>query len=177
MSSVSRRLLRERACTRRTFSGLTQQQDLCHGTSIRADDMSLGTPQELLGAREQFVDASEGGASACPLVQPSRRPREPRTRSLGLGRPQEACTSLRSAYVAVAFPGRGALSGGLALEVRSDAGFTSVLPFGPARTALCSALPRHRARHDRNHTVQPLSQVPPRGLPVIVTGSPGTASW
>src|SRR5450759_207836 len=82
-----------------------------------------------------------------------------------------------AAYAGAAFLGRGVSSGGLALDGRSDAGSTNVLPSGPARTALCSALPRRSSRQDRNHTVQPLSQVPPRGLPPIVTGSPGTASW
>src|SRR5450759_3334790 len=80
-------------------------------------------------------------------------------------------------YAGAAFLDRGAPSGGWALDGRSDAGSTNVLPFGPTRTASCSALPRRSSRQDRNHTVQPLSQVPPRGLPLIVTGSPGTASW
>src|SRR5450759_1773110 len=81
-----------------------------------------------------------------------------------------------AAYAGAAFLGRGAPSGGLALDGRSDAGSTNVLPFGPTRTASCSALPRRSPGQDRNHMVQPLSQAPPRGLPPIVTGSPGTAS-
>lgn len=51
----------------------------------------------------------------------------------------------------------------------------NVLPCRPARVASCSALPRTHLFQGRNHMVQPLSQVPARGLPVIVTGSPGTA--
>jgi len=56
-----------------------------------------------------------------------------------------------------------------------DQVLTNVLPCGPARTALCSALPRAHCFQDKNHIVQPLSRTPARGLPVIFTGSPGTA--
>src|SRR3954447_9278774 len=54
-------------------------------------------------------------------------------------------------------------------------GLTNSLPLGPVRTALLSALPRQYLRQGRNHMVQPLSHWPERGLPLIFTGSPGTA--
>ena len=44
-----------------------------------------------------------------------------------------------------------------------------------AASKMTSALPASSWRQVRNQTVQPLPQVPARGLPVIVTGSPGTA--
>ncbi len=59
-------------------------------------------------------------------------------------------------------------------EVTVD-GSTKVLPVGPAMTAWCSALPLRNSGQLRNHWVQPLSQTPPRGLPMTVTGSPGSA--
>jgi hypothetical protein len=67
-------------------------------------------------------------------------------------------------------------SGALALFAGSVAGFTKAEPLGPATTASCSAEPATSWFQVRNHSVQPLSQVPGRGLPVIVIGSPGTAS-
>ena len=62
-----------------------------------------------------------------------------------------------------------------AVEAGSDEGVTNVLPAGPASTASCSALPWRYCGQLRNHSVQPLSQVPPFGLPTMVMGSPGTA--
>src|SRR5215471_13452612 len=76
-------------------------------------------------------------------------------------------------YAAVALFGVEVWSGGLAFGGGSVAGLTNVLPSGPACTASCSALPPASCCHDRNQSVQPLSQTPARGLPVIVTGSPG----
>ncbi len=55
-------------------------------------------------------------------------------------------------------------------------GLTNALPCGPATTASCSALPLTYWRHGKNHSVQPLSHVPGRGLPVTITGSPGASS-
>jgi NAD(P)-dependent dehydrogenase (short-subunit alcohol dehydrogenase family) len=71
---------------------------------------------------------------------------------------------------------RAVCSGAVAVEAGSDDGSTNVLPPGPACTAWCRALPRRYWGQLRNHSVQPLSQVPPLGLPTIVMGSPGTAS-
>ena len=65
--------------------------------------------------------------------------------------------------------------GAVGVEGGSAEGFTNVLPPGPACTAWCSALPLRYRGQLRNHSVQPLSQVPPFGLPTIVMGSPGTA--
>lgn len=65
--------------------------------------------------------------------------------------------------------------GAVAVEAGSDEGLTNVLPPGPASTASCSALPCRYCGQLRNHSVQPLSQAPPFGLPTIVMGSPGTA--
>ena len=67
-------------------------------------------------------------------------------------------------------------SGAVAVDAGSDAALTNVLPSGPACTAWCRALPRRYLGQLRNHSVQPLSQVPDFGLPTIVMGSPGTAS-
>ena len=66
--------------------------------------------------------------------------------------------------------------GVLAVLGRRVDGFTNVEPCGPATIASPSAEPDSSWFQDRNHSVQPLSQVPGRGLPVIVIGSPGTAS-
>ena len=69
----------------------------------------------------------------------------------------------------------GAARGAVALVAGGDEEPTNVLPSGPVCSASCSALPRSHWFQGRNHTVQPLSQVPPFGLPAIVMGSPGTA--
>src|SRR5205085_12637726 len=82
----------------------------------------------------------------------------------------------RPCHDAAAFPSRGRSSGDLPLMDGAAPGSTNELPSGPAWTAWCSALPPTRSFHERNHTVQPLSHVPPRGLPVMLTGSPGNAS-
>ena len=66
-------------------------------------------------------------------------------------------------------------SGAVAVEGGSDEGLTNVLPPGPASTAWFSALPRRYCGQLRNHSVQPLPQVPACGLPTMVMGSPGTA--
>ena len=79
-------------------------------------------------------------------------------------------------YRAPELPARAVCSGAVAVDGGSDDGSTNVLPAGPARTAWCSALPRRYWGQLRNHSVQPLSQVPGFGLPLIVMGSPGTAS-
>ena len=57
----------------------------------------------------------------------------------------------------------------------TDDGLTNVLPDGPACTAMPSALPLSSCFQVRNQTVNPSSQCPAAGLPVIVTGSPGVA--
>jgi len=79
-------------------------------------------------------------------------------------------------YRAPELPARAVWSGALAVEGGSEDGSTNVLPAGPACTAWCSALPLRYCGQLRNHSVQPLSQVPDLGLPTIVMGSPGTAS-
>jgi DNA-binding NarL/FixJ family response regulator len=66
-------------------------------------------------------------------------------------------------------------SGAVAVDAGTADGLTNVLPPGPASTASCSALPCRYLSHGRNHWVHPLSNVPARGLPVTVTGSPGTS--
>ncbi len=71
--------------------------------------------------------------------------------------------------------GRGACSGARACTGASVSGATNELPSGPATTAWCSALPFSSCFQDRNHSVQPLSQVPATGLLVTVTGSPGSS--
>jgi DNA-binding NarL/FixJ family response regulator len=78
-------------------------------------------------------------------------------------------------YDAVQLPGSGAPSGAGAAAAGTDEGLTNVLPPGPASTASSSALPSRYLFHGRNHMVQPLSHTPARGLPVTVTGSPGTS--
>ena len=57
----------------------------------------------------------------------------------------------------------------------SEAGFTKVLPSGPALTASPSALPFRYSGQLRNHSVQPSSHLPAFVLLVMVIGSPGTA--
>jgi DNA-binding NarL/FixJ family response regulator len=81
------------------------------------------------------------------------------------GGSQEACQ----------LSGSGVNSGAVAVEAGTAEGLTNVLPSGPATTAWPSALPCRYLFQGRNHWVQPLSKVPARGLPVIVTGSPGTS--
>jgi hypothetical protein len=66
-------------------------------------------------------------------------------------------------------------SGAVAVDGGSDDGLTNVLPSGPADTAMPSALPDRYRSQVMNHWVQPLSNVPARGDPVTVTGSPGTS--
>ena len=80
-------------------------------------------------------------------------------------------------YRAAELLDRAVCSGAVAVEGGSDDGSTNVLPAGPACTAWCRALPLRYCGQLRNHSVQPLSQVPDLGLPTIVMGSPGTASW
>src|SRR5215216_1670565 len=82
----------------------------------------------------------------------------------------------RQPGVASAFPGLDVPSGALACGGRRAARSTNELPLGPACTAWCNALPSRSSDQLRNQTVQPSPHVPARGLPVIVTGSPGTAS-
>src|SRR4029450_8981644 len=77
---------------------------------------------------------------------------------------------------ASAFPGLDVPMGAVAWGGRRAARSTNVLPLGPASTAWCNALPSRSSDQLRNQTVQPSPHVPARGLPVIVTGSPGTAS-
>src|SRR5215470_10950831 len=60
--------------------------------------------------------------------------------------------------------------------VSTRLGLTNVLPLGPAITAWPRALPLRYLGHDKNHSVQPLSHVPGLGLPVMITGSPGSSS-
>ena len=87
----------------------------------------------------------------------------PELRPLSAG--QEACQLCGSAVP----------SGEVAVEVGNALGLTNVLPPGPASTASSSALPCRYLSHGRNHWVHPLSNVPARGLPLTVTGSPGTS--
>jgi DNA-binding NarL/FixJ family response regulator len=71
--------------------------------------------------------------------------------------------------------GSGVPSGAVAVEAGIALGLMNVLPPGPASTASFSALPWRYLSHGRNHWVHPLSNTPARGLPVTVTGSPGTS--
>src|SRR5215208_5401030 len=66
--------------------------------------------------------------------------------------------------------------GGRAWDGRRLERGTNRLPFLPARTTRCNALPFTKSGQDRNHTVHPLPHVPALGLPSTVTGSPWTAS-
>src|SRR5215469_8178152 len=80
-------------------------------------------------------------------------------------------------YDAAELPAGEVSSGALAFEAGSDVGETNLLPSGPAFTASCSALPCRYCWKVMNHSVQPLSHLPPFGLPMTVIGSPGTAIW
>src|SRR5258708_35827268 len=73
------------------------------------------------------------------------------------------------------FLGADVPSGAVAVDAVTVAGLTNVLPFGPAITASCTALPWRSCGQVTNHSVQPLSHLPPLGLPLTVTRSPGTA--
>src|SRR5436190_8249852 len=95
-------------------------------------------------------------------------------KSRSCGGPATSATDGRD-YEAFAFPGCDVSSGDFARDGRRLDGATNELPCGPAWTACPVALPPRRSRHDRNHTVHPLSQVPAFGLPVTVTGSPNPA--
>src|ERR1700737_404811 len=105
------------------------------------------------------------------------RPRAPRARHR---KPQQTCASQRApggrlAYWDRALFGCDDTSGVAAAAAGSVAGFTKELPDGPVCTASCSALPATSWFQVRNHTVHPSSHFPATGLPLIVTGSPGTA--
>jgi len=84
-------------------------------------------------------------------------------------------TPLPRQHHASALPAAAVPSGADAVLAGKVPGSTKVLPSGPASTAMCNALPLANWFHAMNHWVHPLSQVPARGLPVIVTGSPGTS--
>jgi len=69
------------------------------------------------------------------------------------------------------------VSGEAPVSAPTDDGLTNVLPFGPASTAMWVALPATYWDQERNHSVQPSSQLPDFGLDSIVIGSPGMAIW
>ena len=129
-----------------------------------------------MGARRRRSDRAAARAAMRSPGRPSVGRREQRQRfwaaiARGVSSEDAAGETGVSGAVGVRwFPRKGAAASGPQARGR-----TSLLPWGPTRTALCRALPRSHRRHGRNHIVQPLPQVPARGLPVIVTGSPGTA--